>query len=176
MSTSPIYTIGHGSRKAEAFAGLLQEAGIAYLIDVRSQPYSRHHPQFNRYTLNTFLKGYGITYVYMGDSLGGRPADEGCYDAAGRVDYKLVRQRDFFRVGIKRLRTAYEKGIRIALMCSESDPCRCHRSLLIGTALQEEAIPLLHIDEKGRLKDQATVLRSLEADKTLFDEDLNPIT
>lgn len=175
MSASPIYTIGHGSRKAEVFAGLLQEAGIAYLIDVRSQPYSRHHPQFNRYTLKAFLKDYGITYVYMGDSLGGRPTDEGCYNAEGRVDYSLVRRQDFFRAGIARLRTAYEKGIRLALMCSESDPCRCHRSRLIGMALQEETIPILHIDEKGRLKDQATVMHSLQANRTLFDEDLNPI-
>ncbi|MVM38252.1 DUF488 family protein [Spirosoma sp. HMF3257] len=161
MNKKPIYTIGHGTRKFDDFLALLKGSGIEYLIDVRSQPYSKFNPHFNQSILKFSLGQHGITYVFMGDTLGGRPSDPSCYDHEGKVDYELVKTKDFFKSGVDRLRVAYQKDISIAMMCSESKPCECHRSKLIGRALQDEKISLMHIDENGRLKDQTSVINEL---------------
>lgn len=169
MKKLPLYTIGHGSRKPEEFLALLKNFGIEYLIDVRSQPYSKFNPQFNQNDLKFFLERNGIKYVFMGDSIGGRPKDTSCYDDDGKVDYEVVKTKDFFIQGIDRLKTAYNKDINVVIMCSESKPCECHRSKLIGRVLNLENIVLKHIDEKGRLKDQASVINELNKGLGEFD-------
>ena len=161
MSKRAIYTIGHGNRKPADFLSLLNEIRIEYLIDVRSQPYSKFNPQFNQHELSFFLERNGIKYVFMGDTLGGRPKDNSCYDREGKVDYELLKKKDFFLKGLERLKIAYNKGINVVIMCSESNPCECHRSKLIGRVLQTENIQLKHIDEKGKLKDQVSVINEL---------------
>lgn len=171
MEKKPIYSIGHGARKAAELLALLQQYGIEYLVDVRSQPYSRFHPQFSKNNLQKFLEDNQIRYVFMGDFLGGRPTDPGCYRPDGRIDYELVKTKPFFKEGIERLKTAYAKDVALAIMCSERNPADCHRTKLIGDFLQHEEIPLMHITEKGLLKDQSTVMNEIDKhnkDATLF--------
>lgn len=161
MDKTPIYSIGHGTRKIEDFIAALKEYRISYLADVRSRPFSRFNPQYNRNALQRSLQDQGIAYVFMGDTLGGRPADPDCYDPGGRIDYEKVKPKAFFREGIQRLKMACEKGIAIAMMCSESKPTECHRGRLIGVVLADEMIPVLHIDEHYRLKTQEEVMAIL---------------
>ena len=97
----------------------------------------------------------------MGDTIGGIPKDASCYCDDGRVDYQTVKTKEFFRNGIDRLKTAYHKDISAAIMCSESKPCESHVSKLIGEVLTADNIVLKHIDEKGKLKDQLTVINEL---------------
>jgi uncharacterized protein (DUF488 family) len=173
MHNKQLYTIGHGNRKPEDFLGLLKEYGIEYLVDVRSQPYSKFNPQFNQNELKFFLERNGVRYVFMGDNIGGRPKDTTCYDDDGKVDYEKVKLKDFFLQGIDRLKTAYNKDINLVIMCSESKPCDCHRSKLIGRVLNNDKITLKHIDENGKLKDQSTVILELNKGKNdinLFDK------
>lgn len=157
----PLYTIGHGNRKAPDFLALLREHGIEYLVDVRSIPLSRFHPQFNRNALESFLAQHDIRYVFMGDELGGRPKDVSCYDKEGKVDYDILKTKDFFKNGIHRLKTAYNKDINLAIMCSERNPCECHRSKLIGQVLVADKIIVQHIDEHGKIKDHAIVINEI---------------
>lgn len=176
MEKNLLYTIGHGARKREDFLQLLQTFKIDYLIDVRSQPYSKFNPDFNQNEIKFFLKKHGITYVFMGDTIGGRPNDASCYDKEGKVDYEIIKTKDFFKNGVNRLKIAYEKSINVALMCSETKPSECHRSKLIGKALYDDNISLSHIDETGKIKNQITVINELNkglSDKTLFGDDLN---
>jgi uncharacterized protein (DUF488 family) len=160
MSTStgdgkvPIYTIGYGARSLDAFLAVLQAQDIAYLIDVRSAPYSKYKPEFSKNALEAAVKAAGLGYVYMGDVLGGQPKDESCYDD-GKVLYDRVKERPFFLEGLGRLRRAYERGLRVAVMCSEGKPELCHRSVLIGQALADAGILVAHIDENDCLIDQA---------------------
>ncbi len=174
MEKNPLFTIGHGNRKPEAFLALLKEFEIEYLIDVRSQPYSRFNPQFNQDDLKFFLEESGIRYIFMGDSLGGRPHDLTCY-TEGKVDYEIVKTRDFFLEGIERLKTAYKKNLNVVIMCSESDPCECHRSKLIGRVLDHDNIGLQHIDEKGKVKNQIRVINELNKGRSEIDLFGNPI-
>ena len=175
MDKKPLYTIGHGNRKSEDFLELLKEFGIEYLIDVRSQPYSKFNPQYNQNELKFFLERNGIRYVFMGDNIGGRPKDTSCYDSEGKVDYEAVKTKEFFINGIDRLKTAYSKDINVVIMCSESKPCECHRSKLIGRVLNTDNIFLKHIDENGKIKDQATVINELNKGLSAIDLFGNPL-
>lgn len=153
LEKKAIYSIGHGTRSAEDFLALLQKFKIKYLIDVRSVPHSAYNPQFNQLALSAFLEQNNVHYVFMGDALGGRPKDSLCYNLNGKVDYNIVKTKSFFTKGISRLKTAYDKNIPVAFMCSEYKPEHCHRSRLIASTLYEQGIHVMHIDEHGHLKD-----------------------
>lgn len=159
MTTAPIYTIGYGARDMEAFIAALAAHGIQFVIDVRSKPYSRFKPEFSQQPLSAHLQAHGIRYVFMGDTLGGRPTDPSCYDAEGRVDYAAVAQQPFYREGIDRLRKAASQGFAVTIMCSEGKPESCHRSHLIARTLIDENIEVIHIDETDRAISQEAVLQ-----------------
>ena len=166
----PIYTIGYGGRSIKHFVEVLQKYAIAYLIDVRSAPYSRYKPEFSKAALAEELQGHGIAYVFMGDMLGGRPADEACY-VNGKVEYEKVKTTVFYQRGIQRIRTAFDQQRRIALMCSEGKPENCHRSKLIGATLTEQDIPVTHIDENDKRRSQIQIIARLtDGQLSLFGE------
>jgi uncharacterized protein (DUF488 family) len=130
------------------------------LVDVRTSPYSRFKPEFSKDALERELKRHDIRYVYLGDALGGRPADPGCY-VDGKVDYEQVKARDFYEAGIQRVHAAWQRGVRFVLMCSEGKPEQCHRSKLIGESLAALGIPVAHIDENDVLCSQEEVIQRL---------------
>ncbi len=169
MANIPIYTVGYGNRSIEEFVNLLQQYEIKFLIDARSHPYSRYKPEFSKEALAKRLKQYDIQYIFMGDTLGGRPDDDTCY-LDGRVDYAKVREKAFYQQGISRLHTAWEKQLRFALMCSEAKPEECHRSKLIGNTLIEQQIEVAHIDETDKIKTQEEINQILtEGQLSLFE-------
>jgi uncharacterized protein (DUF488 family) len=177
MSEKPLYTVGYGARSINEFLDLLEEWGIAFLLDVRSKPYSRYKPDFSKNALEHHLKGRGIRYVFMGDTLGGQPADPECYTPEGKVDYEVCRQKPFFQEGIGRLQQAWQQGHAAALMCSEGKPEQCHRSKLIGPALEEAGIDVTHIDENGQpLSQEAVMMRVIGGQPSLFGPDFHQLT
>ncbi|MPZ22939.1 MAG: DUF488 family protein [Dehalococcoidia bacterium] len=129
-----LFTIGHSNLGLDDVLRALGEYAIEELIDVRSQPYSRFVPRFNRPDLAHALGRAGVGYSYMGDSLGGRPDDPSCYDARGHVLYGAVARKSSFQGAIAWLRSATEAR-RIALLCAEEEPAECHRHLLIARVL-----------------------------------------
>jgi uncharacterized protein (DUF488 family) len=154
------------------FAALLREHGVQYVIDVRSQPYSRHQPQFNREVLSALLHGEGVGYVFMGDLLGGRPADPTCY-VDGKVDYVACRAKPWFQSGIERLERALQGGHRLALMCSEARPEQCHRTKLIAIELVERGVTVLHIDEAGSVISHAAAMLRIDGGQMFLMPELN---
>jgi uncharacterized protein (DUF488 family) len=154
---TPIRTIGYGLRDVDEFVTLLRRYDIEYVGDVRSAPYSRRRPEFSREALDRLLRTSGVRYVFLGDTLGGRPDDPDCYDADGHVDYDRCRISSSFAAGIDRVETAYREGYRLALLCSESRPTDCHRSKLLAEMLVERGVSVSHIDEHGELVEHAEV-------------------
>lgn len=153
----PLYTIGYGSRTIDEFIAALKQQDIAFLIDVRSAPYSRHKPEFSKEPLEQALNAAQIRYVFMGDTLGGRPEDRACY-TDDKPDYAKMAETPAYQQGIARLQTAFAQQQRVVLMCAEGKPEQCHRTHLIGASLTELAIPVMHIDETGTLLDQSAVI------------------
>jgi len=145
-----IYTIGHSNLAFEEFTKLLQAYDIRMVVDVRSVPYSRYSPQFNRERLQEELKRQGIGYRYLGDSLGGRPEDPECYDG-DRPVYEKIAGKQFYKSGIEELIKIASK-YRTTIMCSEEDPYHCHRHKLIAQTLLNRDVEVIHIRRDGSLE------------------------
>jgi uncharacterized protein (DUF488 family) len=153
--TIEVLTIGHSTHPQERFNALLRGAGVTAIADVRSAPYSRRHPQFNRETLRAALQAEGIAYVFLGSELGGRPGAPELY-SAGVADYEKMAQAPAFREGLDRVIEG-ARTYRIALMCSEREPLHCHRCLLVSRALAEQGVRVSHILDDGSLASHAGI-------------------
>ncbi|MBU4501375.1 MAG: DUF488 domain-containing protein [Nanoarchaeota archaeon] len=145
-----IYTIGHSNVDIQVFLGLLRGKGIGVLVDVRSVPFSKYATQFNRENIEKELKKAGIEYVFMGDVLGGKPEDTGCY-INGNVIYEKVMSKQWYREGISKL-IGIASRRRTVIMCSEEDPNKCHRNLLVSQSLLRGWLTVLHIRGNGNVE------------------------
>ncbi|MBE9012807.1 DUF488 domain-containing protein [Pseudanabaenaceae cyanobacterium LEGE 13415] len=160
-----IYTVGHGNRNFAAVRELLRARECDYLVDVRSSPYSKFNPDFNVDQLRKSTASTGITYVFMGDQLGGRPKDPQVYSSDGKIDYAKLRLQEHFKAGLERLQNAVEKRLHVCIMCSELKPEDCHRSKLIGAELLNCGIKVIHIDGTGQNSSQEETLNKIASDQ-----------
>jgi uncharacterized protein (DUF488 family) len=143
-----VLTIGHSNHPLAHFLALLRNAGVTAVADVRTSPYSRQQPQFNRDALRDELRLNGISYVLLGKELGGRPAGRQFY-CDGIVDYETMAKASTFGKGLDRVIEG-ARTYRIALMCAERNPLDCHRCLLVGRALAERGVRVGHILSDGK--------------------------
>jgi|SRR5579875_1152181 len=148
MDAAEIWTVGHSTHPLPVLAGLLRRHRIEVLADVRSQPFSRRNPQFNRDSFASYLEGAGIRHVWLGAGLGGRPPEAEFYDGQGHVLYDAVASTERFLSGLERLMDGAER-YRVAVMCAEENPARCHRRLLVARALVERGVTVRHIRGDG---------------------------
>lgn len=170
MDKSNIYSIGHGNKKISDFISELKSFDIQYLLDIRSKPFSKWNPQFNQDLLKKTIEKENIKYLFIGDVLGGLPKDKSCYDKYGKVLYKEIKNKEFFKGGLNRIIKANGKNIKVVLMCSESNPEECHRSKLIGEELlKNSGISINHIISKDTLKSQEIVINELTKGKSTKD-------
>ncbi len=171
-----LYTIGHSNHTTEEFLALLRTYHITVLVDVRSAPYSKFAPQFNKSELQAFLEQHGIQYRYAGEYLGGRPKEAELYkdeelpdedtkraDFLKKVDYKAMMHYEKYLKGITHLlsivRQATEVGGNVTIMCSEGNPLECHRHHLITRSLVDPKLKIIdneidiivyHIERDGK--------------------------
>ena len=128
-----IFTVGHSTRPIEEFIRLLQAHGIQRLVDVRTVPKSRHNPQFGQDQLSASLEGAGIHYTHMG-GLGGLRRARPDSTNTGWRNMSFRGYADYMQT------PAFEESLaalielagheRVAIMCAEAVPWRCHRSLV----------------------------------------------
>ena len=136
----------------------------AYLIDVRSAPYSRYKPEFSKEALEMKLRQHRIRYVFMGDTLGGHPDDEGIVMMRkDRWTTKEVKDTRNLPEGILNASKRAFAQINNVLfsLCSEGKPEHCHRSKLIGVSLTAQELPVIHIDENDEQQTQDDVIERL---------------
>jgi uncharacterized protein (DUF488 family) len=139
--------VGHSNHPIDKFLSLLTANDITAVADVRSRPFSRRHPQFNKERLAAKLAQHGIAYVFVGKELGARSEDPSCYEG-GKVQYRRLAATDLFKSGIDRVLAGAEK-YRVALMCAEKEPLDCHRTLLVSRALESSGATIVHILSDG---------------------------
>ena len=159
MSPITIYTVGHSTHTIERFLDLLERNGVTAIADVRSSPFSRHNPQFNKDTLTAELKKRGIAYVFVGKELGARSDDPSCYEG-GKVRYGRLAETSVFKAGIERVLSGAQK-YRIALMCAEKEPLDCHRTLLVSRVLERHGVSIVHILSGGSTEAQPQTMSRL---------------
>ena len=154
-----IFTIGHSTHSIDVFIRLLQQHQITMICDVRSIPYSRYNPQYNRENLKRSLEKHRIIYVFMGKELGVRSDNPQCY-CHGQVQYERLAREPRFIEGIHWLRTEM-KTHRIALLCAEKDPLTCHRTILVCRNLRANDLEIQHILEDGTLEHHGNIEKRL---------------
>lgn len=136
---NPLFTIGHSTRPIDDFVTLLRAHGIDLLLDVRTVPRSRHNPQYEKDALAASLARAGIDYEHV-PALGGlrRPRKDsinaGWHNESfrGYADYM---QTPEFDAALDDVLARANAGRRLALMCAEGAPFRCHRSLIADAVL-----------------------------------------
>jgi uncharacterized protein (DUF488 family) len=144
-----VCTIGHGNRSLAEFLDLVLGSGIGTLIDVRRFPRSRRHPQFNREALEAALAEIGLSYAWEGRVLGGLrdplPGSERhtALPEDGLRAFATHMQGAEFRATIDRV-LEHARCARVAILCAERDPGKCHRSL-IADYLTDVGCNVLHI-------------------------------
>ena len=163
-----IYTIGHSAHPIERFINLLKMYNIQTIVDVRSVPHSRYHPQFRKGILERELNAVGIGYVFLGQKLGGRPDDPDCYPEGvqpsseiqpwPKPDYEKVMAQAGFQEGIVELLEIVSQK-RTVILCSEENPASCHRHGLIALYLKRNhpEIQIMHIRGNGVLVEAAEI-------------------
>jgi uncharacterized protein (DUF488 family) len=145
------YTIGHSNHTAKTFMALLRLHQVNAVVDVRSAPFSRFAPQFNKEALSAMLGASRIAYAFLGNYLGARPNDPLCY-RSGSIDFKRLSQMDYFQEGLAQVRKGAAQ-FNLALLCAEKDPIQCHRMIFVCRHLRGSETTIKHILEDGGLED-----------------------
>lgn len=148
-----LHTIGHSSREAQAFVGLLKAHAIELLIDIRAFPRSRRHPHFGRDVLADVLSSRGIAYHWAGDTLGGfrKPRTDSPHVALTDAAFRGFADH----LDTAACRTALAALVaqamhrRIVIMCAEADHRHCHRQFIADTVLRA-GLDVRHIGSDGR--------------------------
>ena len=170
-STGPaLFTIGCSNGSLVELFAEIRRFGINALADVRSTPYSAYTPQFNRENLAEACRKEGVAYVYLGDEFGAmrtkpEPMSDGNVSAPvtdGIVDFTKVRQTEAFRRGVERVSRGLDKGLRIALMCTELEPERCHRAVMVSPAFADRC-PIGHVTRGGEIMSHGDLEKRLLA-------------
>lgn len=145
-----IYTIGHSNHAWPKFLDLLTQHRIAFVVDTRGQPFSRFNPQFNRERLKELLAAGEIDYLWLGDRLSGRQQDPALMGPDGKPDWARVSASPAFIDGIAQVASLAAK--KVAVLCAEEDPRRCHRRFLLTPPLVAQGLAVLHIRGDGRIE------------------------
>lgn len=153
--TAPLRTVGHGTLTADELGRLVAGAGVEILVDVRSFPASRRHPQFRREAMERWLPDAGVAYRWE-PRLGGRrrPAPESPHRAlrvAGFRGYADHMETPEFRDALDELLTDVDAR-PTTVMCAESLWWRCHRRLLADAVVLLCGTPVEHLFHDGRLE------------------------
>jgi uncharacterized protein (DUF488 family) len=153
-SPPAIFTIGHSTRAADEFVAILRGHGVELLVDIRTVPRSRHNPQFGREELAETLRAAGISYLHDAGLGGLRKPVKDSANGAWRNDsfrgYADYMQTEAFAEALDRV-VALGREHRLALMCAEGSPFRCHRSL-VADALLARGIASLEISSAKTAK------------------------
>lgn len=160
-----MYTIGHSNINQESFIQILVLFKIQLLVDIRSSPYSKFVPHFNRENLKTALKDHNIKYMFLGDKIGGKPKYKKYYQN-GKVNYDLIAKSQSYKDGINKI-IEFKSGEDIVLMCSEEDPYNCHRHNLITQTLVKKGLEVVHIRKDNKI-DRITEVSKKDVQTTLF--------
>jgi uncharacterized protein (DUF488 family) len=166
----PVFTIGHSNHALSRFLHLLRQPGVTAVADVRSAPYSRRNPHFDREALQAALHRHAIAYAFLGRELGARPEHESGY-ANGRVSFARLAETEAFRAGLERVLHGSERH-RVALLCAEAEPLQCHRAILVARHLARRGARVIHILGDGSLEAHEEAERRLLALVHLAQEEL----
>ncbi len=150
-----VYTIGYTSFEITSFIEVLKIYEINCIIDVRSMPYSQYYTMYNKEKLQRLLNTQNIIYRNYVEEFGARQTNAKYIGENGQVDFEKFRKSDLYKKGIEKVKKGMELNYKICLMCAETDPITCHRSILLSKGMQEAGIEVQHILKDKTIETQA---------------------
>jgi uncharacterized protein (DUF488 family) len=168
-----LLTVGHGTLPADELVELLRGAGVEVLVDVRSYPGSRRHPQYGRERMEEWVPGSGIDYRWERRLGGRRRVRADSINVALRNEafrgYADHMATDEFGTALAEL-VALADARSTAVMCSESVWWRCHRRLLADAAALVHGANVIHVMHDGRrVSHPLTEGARLDGDHVVYD-------
>ncbi|MCL5102405.1 MAG: DUF488 domain-containing protein [Candidatus Marsarchaeota archaeon] len=173
MRKKPVmFTIGYSNRNISNFIAMLKTNGVEMLVDIRTIPKSRHQPDFNEKMLAYRLGRNRIKYYHFAELGGLRKPLKDSINTAWRNEsfkgYADYMQTTGFASAIKKL-ARIGKAHKLALMCAEGNPFRCHRSL-VADALTVKGWQVFEISGKKTLREHAlTGFARVKGTKVVYD-------
>ena len=156
-----VFTIGHSVLPIEEFLEIVKTYKIDCIVDVRSTPYSKYAPQYNKESLTETLSSQKVRYLSMGKEFGARREEKELYSKDGYLDFKKVRMSKSFLHGVERIKQGLDKGFVIALMCTEKNPVECHRTNMVAKGLHDNGIEIAHITHDKKIMTQQDMEKEL---------------
>lgn len=156
-----LFTIGHSNYEINYFINIVKKYKINCIVDVRSIPYSKYSPQYNKENIKKLLKINKINYIYMGKEFGAMRTAKTLYTKEGYVDFEKVKYDKDFKLGINRAKVGVERGYKIAFMCAEKIPSDCHRCILIGRTFKNLGYNIINIIDENKYKLQNDIEKEL---------------
>lgn len=143
-----IYTIGYSGLKIDDFISILTKYNITCLIDVRSNPYSKFHVDYNKNNLQNILKSNEILYRNYKVEFGARQEDLQYY-TDGYLDFSKYAKSKSFIEGVKKVEAGIKMNYTFAFMCAEKDPSTCHRNIMVGRQFYDLGYTIKNILSDG---------------------------
>ena len=182
-----IYTIGYTAFKIDDFISILKKYNITCVIDVRSLAYSQHYTDYNKEAFKQILDSNGIVYRNYSDEFGARQTEKCYLSPKGYLDFNKYVKSDRFESGYKKILTGIDKGYTFVLMCAETDPIDCHRSIMLGREFYKRGFEVKNILKSGDIllqdeleerlldkyfstRDQFSIFEVSKDDKQLIEE------
>jgi uncharacterized protein (DUF488 family) len=152
VTAGEIWSIGHEDLPVEQFIEMLQAHGITLVVDVRTVPYRKRRPQFDRERLVASLKAAGIGYQFLGYELGHLREDQALWGKYGRPDFEAIARTELYQAGLARL-MALAAEQRTAFLGQQANPWRGQRERLIGRSLRAAGWRVHHILGDGSARE-----------------------
>lgn len=146
-----IYTIGYTAFKIEQFISVLKKYNIKCVVDVRSLAYSQYYADYNKEVLNKVLKSNGILYRNYSDEFGARQIEQCYFSPKGYLDFNKYVKSEKFDSAYKKIVAGIELGYSFVLMCAETDPIDCHRSIMLGREFYKRGFEVRNILKSGEI-------------------------
>ena len=143
-----VYTIGFTRKSLQQFLGLLDEAGVTKLIDTRLRPTSQLSGFAKKDDLAFILRRFkGIEYQHEPRLAPSAEILDAYRESKDWHRYefefaKLMSEREMPMI-LAQAAATHEK---IALLCSEAEPERCHRRLLADAySTRNPSVEVVHL-------------------------------
>lgn len=149
-----IYTIGYTAFSIDEFINILKKYNITCIIDVRSSAFSQFYQDYNKPVLKGRLKKENIEYRNYVDEFGARQNDVTYYHSDGYLDFNKFLKSENFKLGVNKIEKGIKLGYSFCLMCAETDPINCHRSIMVGRGFKNACYEVKHILKNGNIETQ----------------------
>jgi uncharacterized protein (DUF488 family) len=180
-----VYTIGYSGFSIDDFVETIKDHNISLVVDIRSSPFSKHFPEYNKGSLEIYLKKNNIFYCNYAVEFGARQNDRKYYCNEGYLDFEVFSKSEQFLQGINKLCNRMEQNYTFVLLCAEKDPICCHRTILVARAFFERGYNVVHLLTNGKTitqqevntrllekyyptRDQISLFESIQDDDTLL--------